>query len=115
MDGPVAVAGVTAGPGPSSPVVAPASPIGVLTVPPWRPGIAVSVLPRAYQDIVEVLADAGHPLRGAQVAAAAGLSIDKSKVEGLRSKLKRLVERGWLVEEGPGRFSPAGREGGAES
>ncbi|WP_331744261.1 hypothetical protein OG762_49560 (plasmid) [Streptomyces sp. NBC_01136] len=113
--GPVADAVVTAGPGPSSAVVAPASPIGVLTVPPWRPGIAVSVLPRAYQDIVEVLVDAGQPLRAAQVAAAAGLSTDKSKVEGLRSKLKRLVERGWLFEDGPGRFTPAGREGGVES
>jgi hypothetical protein len=38
------------------------------------------------------------------IAAAAGLSADKSKIEGLRSKLKRLVERGWLAEGGPGLF-----------
>ncbi|MFF7988077.1 hypothetical protein ACFZDK_55365 [Streptomyces sp. NPDC007901] len=94
---------------------APASPIGVLTVPPWRPGIAVAVLPRAYQDLVEVLVDAGHPLRADQVAAAAGLSTDKSKVEGLRTKLKRLVDRGWLTEEGPSRFTAAGRKDAAES
>jgi hypothetical protein len=93
----------------------PAAPIGVLTVPPWRPGVEVTLLPRAYQDIVEVLADAGHPMRAGEVAAAAGLSTDKSKVEGLRSKLKRLVERGWLAEDGPGRFTAAGREGRAES
>jgi hypothetical protein len=94
---------------------APASPIGVLTVPPWRPGAAAAVLPLAYQDIVEVLVDAGHPLRAAQVAAAAGLSTDKSKVEGLRAKLKRLVDRGWLTEDGPGRFTTAGRKDGAQS
>jgi hypothetical protein len=94
---------------------APASPIGVLTVPPWRPGIAVAVLPPAYQDLVEVLVDAGYPLRAAQVAAAAGLSTDKSKVEGLRAKLKRLVDRGWLTEDGPGRFTTAGRQDAAQS
>ncbi|MCX4460983.1 hypothetical protein OG585_48520 (plasmid) [Streptomyces sp. NBC_01340] len=94
-------------------MTADASSVGVLTVPPWRPGVAVAVLPKAYQDLVEVLVDAGHPLRAAQVAAAAGLSTDKSKVEGLRAKLKRLVDRGW--PDGPGRFTTAGRQDGAES
>lgn len=82
------------------------SPIGVLTVPPWQPGLDTSVLPGAYRDLLEVISDAGHPLRAMQVAEAAGLSVDRSKVEGLRSKLKRLVERGWLTEDGPGRFTP---------
>ena len=80
------------------------SPIGVVTVPPWRPGLAQSVLPPSYRDLLEVLADAGRPLRAASIAAAAGLSTDKSKIEGLRSKLKRLAERGWLAEDGPGLF-----------
>ncbi|WP_143658993.1 hypothetical protein [Streptomyces sp. SA15] len=80
------------------------SPIGVLTVPPWRPGMSVSVLPRSYQDLVEALADTGHAMRAGQVAAAAGLSTDKSKIEGLRSKLNRLAERGWLALEGLGLF-----------
>ncbi|MEU1552983.1 hypothetical protein ABZ517_09695 [Streptomyces scabiei] len=96
-------------------MTADASRVGVLTVPPWRPGIAVAVLPTTYQDLVEVLVDAGHPLRAGQVAAAAGLSTDKSKVEGLRAKLKRLVDRGWLTEDGPGRFTTAGRQDGTES
>jgi hypothetical protein len=52
----------------------------------------------------------GTPVRAVQIAAAAGLSTDKAKVEGLRSKLKRLVERGWLAEEsGPGLFTLAAR------
>jgi hypothetical protein len=63
------------------------------------------VLPQAYRDLLEVVADAGRPLRAAQIAAAAGLSTDRVRVEGLRSKLKRLAERGWLAEEaGPGLF-----------
>jgi Transcriptional regulator, AbiEi antitoxin len=79
---------------------------GVLAVPPWRSGVEASVLPQAYRDLLEVAEDAGRPLRAAQIAAAAGLSTDKAKVEGLRAKLKRLVERGWLAEEaGPGLFA----------
>jgi hypothetical protein len=82
------------------------SAVGVLAVPPWREGLDVSALPQAYRDLVEVAEDAGRPLRAGQFAAAAGLSTDKAKVEGLRSKLKRLVERGWLVEQaGPGLFA----------
>ncbi|MDX2939112.1 hypothetical protein [Streptomyces ipomoeae] len=53
-------------------MTADAAPVGVLTVVPWRPGIAVAVPPMAYQDIVEVLVDAVHPLRAAQVSARPG-------------------------------------------
>jgi hypothetical protein len=80
--------------------------IGVVTVPPWRAGLEVSVLPQEYRDLVEVAEDAGGPVRAAQVAAAAGLSTDRGKVETLRGKLKRLVERGCLAEDaGPGLFT----------
>jgi hypothetical protein len=89
---------------------------GVLAVPPWRAGLEASVLPQAYRDLLEVAEDAGRPLRAAQIATAAGLSTDKAKVEGLRSKLKRLVERGWLAEEaGPGLFGLPARNGSAGS
>jgi hypothetical protein len=81
------------------------SPAGVVTVPPWRPGLAQSVLPPSYRDLLEVLADTGRPLRAAGIAAATGLSTDRSRIEGLRSKLKRLAERGWLAEDGPGLFT----------
>jgi hypothetical protein len=81
------------------------SPVGVLTVPSWRPGIAQSVLPPSYRDLLEVLADTGRPLRAADIAAATGLSTDRSGIEGLRSKLKRLAGRGWLAEDGPGLFT----------
>jgi hypothetical protein len=92
------------------------SAVGVLAVLPWRAGLEASVLPEAYRDLVEVADDAGRPLRAVQIAAAAGLSTDKAKVEGLRSKLKRLVERGWLAEDaGPGLFTPPARDGTGEA
>jgi hypothetical protein len=92
------------------------SPVGVLTVPPWRPGLEASALPQAYRDLLEVAEDAGRPLRAGQIAAAAGLSTDKAKVEGLRAKLKRLAERGWLDEEaGPGLFGLPTRNGAGEA
>ena len=83
----------------------PASPIGAVTVPPWQEGAEASVLPRSYQDLLEVAADAGRPLRAAEFAAAAGLATGKAKVEGLRSKLKLLAGRGWLAVEPGGLFT----------
>jgi hypothetical protein len=73
-------------------------------------------LPVAYQDVVEVLADAG-PLRAAQVCQAVGAGAESRHREGMRIKLKRLVERGWLVETQPGLFAcaqgvAAGLDGG---
>jgi hypothetical protein len=74
------------------------------------------VLPEAYRDLLEVAEDAGRPLRAVQVAAAAGLSTDKAKVEGLRPKLKRLAERGWLAEgAGPGLFALPARDDTGEA
>jgi hypothetical protein len=58
------------------------STIGVVRVPPWRPGLAQLVLPPSCRDLLEVLADAGRPLRAGSIAAAAGLGADKSKIEG---------------------------------
>jgi hypothetical protein len=82
-----------------------ASPIGVVAVPPWREGAEASVLPQAYQDLVEVAADAGRPLRAGEFAAATGQSTAKAKVEGLRSKLKLLAARGWLAGVPGGLFT----------
>lgn len=83
----------------------PGSPVGAVTVPPWREGAQALVLPRSYQDLLEVAADAGRPLRAGEFAAAAGLPGDKAKVEGLRSKLKLLAARGWLAAEPGGLFA----------
>ncbi|HET8588805.1 MAG TPA: hypothetical protein VFM01_04170 [Nakamurella sp.] len=87
--------------------------LGVVTVPHWQPGMKAAVLPRAYRDAVEIMADAGQAIRAGQIAVAMGLPDEAAKREGLRSKLKRLVERGWAREEGPGLFTvtdPVARE-----
>ncbi|NGO43365.1 hypothetical protein [Streptomyces ureilyticus] len=47
-------------------------------------------------------------MRAHHLCAALGLPTDKNKVEGFRSKLKRLVERGWLAEDEPGLFAWGG-------
>jgi len=83
----------------------PASPIGAVTVPPRREGTGASVLPQSYQDLLEVAADAGRPLRAAEFAAATGMAADRAKVEGLRSKLKLLAARGWLAGVPGGLFT----------
>jgi hypothetical protein len=83
----------------------PASPAGAVTVPPWQEGSDASVLPQAYQDLLEVAADAGRPLRAGEFAAAAGLGTGKAKVEGVRSKLKLLAARGWLAGVPGGLFT----------
>ncbi|MEC3919153.1 hypothetical protein [Nocardia sp. CDC160] len=90
---------------PSGPKSGSGSPIGVVLVPQHGAGMQVSVLPEDYQDVLEVLADAGRPLRAGHIAAALGLEVAPAKVEGLRSKLKRLVARGWLDEQTPGLFA----------
>lgn len=90
---------------PVEPVDSPSSARGVVTVPPWRPGMSAQVLPQAYRDAVEIMADAGGAMRAGQILAAMGLPDGASKREGLRSKLKRLVERGWAAEDGPGLFT----------
>ncbi|MFI0242823.1 hypothetical protein [Streptomyces sp. NPDC016845] len=81
--------------------------VGVLAVPKWQPGMDAKVLPRVYQDILEVVADAPGPVRAKQIVPRIGLPAQVGKIEGTRSKLKRLVERGWLDEDEPGLFTPA--------
>jgi hypothetical protein len=73
----------------------PDSPAGLVTVPPREEGADASVLPRSYRDLLEVVADAGRPLKAAQVAAAAGLRTGRAKAEALRPEPKRLAGRGW--------------------
>ncbi|MFD3730363.1 hypothetical protein [Streptomyces sp. NPDC058632] len=73
-------------------------------VPHWEEGLAPAVLAPDYQRIVDVLAGR-NGMRGAvmdcrQLAAALGLEPVPAKVEGVRSKAKRLAARGWLAGGG---------------
>ncbi|GHA48952.1 hypothetical protein GCM10010329_84080 [Streptomyces spiroverticillatus] len=88
--------------------------VGAIMVPHWREGLTADVLPDVYRDIVEVIADASAPMQAKQIAPRIGLPAVTGKIEGTRGKLKRLVQRGWLIEDQPGRFSPA-HPGPAES
>ncbi|MEU6603313.1 hypothetical protein [Streptomyces flaveolus] len=83
----------------------------------------VEVLSVDYQALMAAALEVGGDGLGArQAAVVLGWdSASASRVEGTRVRLKRLVERGWLVEEKPGRFmlpapeqdaAGAGRPGG---
>ncbi|MFC9931358.1 hypothetical protein [Streptomyces sp. NPDC127190] len=80
-------------------------------VPMWRAGLACSALSVDYQRILQALADRSRlgqgPLTCQEMAACFGLGPVPAKVEALRSKAKRLVARGWLVESAPGKFTLA--------
>ncbi|WP_433455644.1 hypothetical protein ACQPXS_01120 [Streptomyces sp. CA-142005] len=90
-------------------------------VPMWREGLAWSVLSADYQRFLTALADRARlhqgPLTCQELAAAFGMDVVPARVEALRSKAKRLVARGWLAEQQPGRFTlaqgPAGQGGGS--
>lgn len=80
-------------------------------VPVWREGLARTALSADYQRILAVLADRARlgqgPLTCQEMTVAFGMDVVPAKVEGLRSKAKRLVARGWLAEPAAGRFTLA--------
>jgi hypothetical protein len=88
----------------SSPAPVPGS-----IVPPWREGLPVTVLTPDYQRILGVLDErqpAGQgPLKAREITVQLGLETTPAKVEGVRSKARRLAERGWLLQERSGAFS----------
>ncbi|MFJ4979198.1 hypothetical protein ACIP6X_28320 [Streptomyces coeruleorubidus] len=106
------VAETTAGTEAEEKAVSSLAPVPGSTVPPWREGLPVTVLAPDYQCIPGVLEQqrfTGHgPLRAKEIAVELGLDATPAKVEGLRSKARRLAERGWLLLEASRAFS-AGR------
>lgn len=74
-------------------------------VPVWRADLTASALPEHYRPVYALLVEAVGPVRCQQAAAALGFEAVAAKVEGVRSKLKRLVARGWAVEQTPGVFA----------
>lgn len=79
------------------------------TVPYRRGGLTSTVLAPDYQrimSVVEAEAAAGREgIRARALAAALGLEAVPAKIEGVRCKAGRLVERGWLAQHQPGVFS----------
>jgi predicted ArsR family transcriptional regulator len=62
-------------------------------------------LPGDYRDLLAAVADAREPVRCKQLCEQLGLGTEPKHVEGARSKLKRLVDRGWLRRNGAGMFT----------
>ncbi|MBT2471808.1 hypothetical protein J7E97_29070 [Streptomyces sp. ISL-66] len=87
-------------------------------VPVWREDLSVAVLSPDYQQLMNALAGGSGvdavAMDCRELAVAVGLEPVPAKVEGVRSKVKRLAARGWLMEKRPGVFSAvAGRGGGS--
>ncbi|MGA2830496.1 MAG: hypothetical protein ABSF03_30790 [Streptosporangiaceae bacterium] len=59
----------------------------------------------AYQQILAAFADLRRPLRARDLCLALDLPIASKNTENIRSKLKRLVSRGILIETEPGLFT----------
>ncbi|MFI9781179.1 hypothetical protein ACIHCV_42350 [Streptomyces sp. NPDC051956] len=76
-------------------------------VPHRREDLDVDVLAPDYQQIMSVLASRAPQggLRAKNLAQLLELELVPAKIEGLRAKLKRLVERGWVVQSASGMFA----------
>lgn len=59
----------------------------------------------AYQQILTAFADLRRPLRARDLCVALDLPIAAKNTENIRSKLKRLVSHGILIETEPGLFA----------
>jgi hypothetical protein len=70
----------------------------------------VTVMSPEYRAIIALFATTGAAMRCKEVCLQLGLGIEPRHVEGMRSKLKRLVERGILAEPSSGLFKANGRE-----
>ncbi|WP_030805263.1 hypothetical protein [Streptomyces sp. NRRL F-2799] len=78
----------------------------VMLIPHREPGTDESMLPPDYQRIITAVRQAAGPIMAREVGEAVGVDISvKAKLEPLRSKLVRLVDRGWLGKLPDGRFT----------
>lgn len=86
-------------------------------VPVWRDGLDNAGPAPDYRRIMEIVTDHGLSGAGAmdcrQLAAGPGLEPVPAKVEGVRSKAKRLAARGRPAKRSPRMFSATGRAGGS--
>ncbi|MFE9222575.1 hypothetical protein ACFYN3_40560 [Streptomyces lavendulae] len=72
-------------------------------------GMTVRALAPDYRRIVELVESepgGGEGVSAKELAARLGLELVPAKIETVRSRAKRLVERGWLTGSPSGRFTP---------
>lgn len=67
-------------------------------------GMNEAALAESYRAVWLMVSASDSGMRAGELSRALGLGSTPAKVEGMRSKLKRLAGRGWLVESAPGLF-----------
>jgi hypothetical protein len=67
-------------------------------------GMTEAALPEGYRVVWSAVLASDGGVRAGELSRALGLGSTPATVEGMRSKLKRLTERGWLVQPAPGLF-----------
>ncbi|MEU2027137.1 hypothetical protein ABZ565_34175 [Streptomyces sp. NPDC016469] len=78
----------------------------VMLIPHRESGVEEDSLPWDYQRILVAVRQAAGPVMAREVGEAVGVDVSvKAKLEPLRSKLIRLVDRGWLRKLPDGRFT----------
>ncbi|MFI5987907.1 hypothetical protein ACIBEA_44555, partial [Streptomyces sp. NPDC051555] len=85
------------------------TPVSGSVVPPWHAGASTDALAADYRRIVELVAveaAGGEGVPAKDLAVRLGLEAVPGKIEGVRSKAKRLAQRGWLEASPTGRFTP---------
>ncbi|MFI7297722.1 hypothetical protein [Streptomyces sp. NPDC050121] len=78
----------------------------VMLIPHRTSGAEETALPPDYQRILAAVRQAAGPVMARQVGDALGIDVSvRGKLEPLRGKLVRLVDRGWLRKLPDGRFT----------
>ncbi|GAA4639029.1 hypothetical protein GCM10023196_099060 [Actinoallomurus vinaceus] len=78
----------------------------VMLIPHRTSGVEESTLPPDYQRILAAVRQAAGPVMARQVGDALGIDVSvRAKLEPLRGRLVRLVDRGWLRKLPDGRFT----------
>jgi hypothetical protein len=82
-----------------------------LLVPPRSQASGPGDLPGDYQALLEAVAaataEAGGPVTCAAAGQRAGIDVSGRRSEGVRAKLKRLEDRGWLRRTAAGKYAIA--------
>ncbi|MEU0820274.1 hypothetical protein [Streptomyces mirabilis] len=78
----------------------------VMLIPHRTPDVEETMLPPDYQRILAAVRQAAGPVMARQVGEILGVDITvRAKLEPLRGRLVRLVDRGWLRKLPDGRFT----------
>lgn len=84
-------------------------PVAGSIVPHFGEGMTLEALAPDYRRIVELVEfgpEGGEGAMAKEIASGLGLELVPAKIEGVRSRARRLAERGWLAVSPTGRFTP---------